>query len=352
MDLIKRYIYAVGRWIPGKQKTDILKELESSIYDMLEARFGEREEYSKEQVEEALRELGPPWKVASSYTRLGDRLIGPELLPLYFMLAFIISSAVALGLFISFAIGLFTPETTFVSFVLDFLKLIFSVIFAAASVIGILTIIFTIIERFSNDEWADSLPDFKKAGDFVGDKTWSPSNLPSVPVDKQRISLWEPVVAIFFIVAAFMLFNFFRDILGIYYLPSQGGDMVFVPIFSEEAIKGYLPLWNFSLLVSLIFNILLIIKMRWTFFLRFFDIFTSVIDIVILSIMIRGAELIDIRTLLSHAGENVSEALTPFAELIGYSIDFILIFALVASCIGLIAKVVKLFIPANYSKSG
>lgn len=347
MDLIKRYLYAVGRWIPGKQKNDILKELESSIYDALEARYGKQEEYGEEHIEDVLKEMGPPWKVASGYTKFGDKLIGPGLLPLYFLLAAIISAATAFGLLVSFAIGLFTPDTTLASFFLGFLQFIASVLFSTASIIGILTVIFALIERFAGDGIPESLRDEDFTGGAAAGKAWSPSKLPTVPADKQKISLWEPVMAILFTIAAIILFNFFPDIIGIYYVSGKGGEMVFAPLFSE-AFETYLPFWNISLAFSLLFHIYMIIKMRWNLTLRIADIASSLIDIAILSFMIKGPELVDMRGLLAKVDSGVSEALTPLAEAVNYSIDFILIFALVATCIGLIVKFAKLFNRANY----
>lgn len=347
MDLIKRYIYAVGRWIPGKQKKDILKELESAIYDALEARFGKRDDYGEDQIEEVLKEMGPPWKVASGYTKLGDKLIGPGLLPLYFMLAAIISAATAFGLLVGFVIGLFTPDTTLASFFLDFPGFIASVLFSTVFIIGMLTVIFALIERFTGDELPESLRGEDLADGVIAGKTWSPSKLPTVPEDKQKISIREPVVAILFTIAALILFNFFSDIIGIYYISGKDGETVFVPIFSD-AFKAYLPLWNISLAFSLLFNIYMIVKMRWNLTLRIGNIVGSLINMAILAFMVKGPELVDMKGLLAKADTSVFEALSPLAEAVNYSIDFILIFALVATCIGLIIKVVKLFNPANY----
>ena len=44
MDLIKKYIYAVGKRLAKKQRLDIERELESSIFDTLEDKFGKNDE--------------------------------------------------------------------------------------------------------------------------------------------------------------------------------------------------------------------------------------------------------------------------------------------------------------------
>ncbi|HPJ22807.1 MAG TPA: hypothetical protein PLH18_10690, partial [Clostridia bacterium] len=61
MELIERYVYAVVKWLPKKKRNDIGRELESSIYDALESRFGEKTEYTEEEISEILSEMGSPW---------------------------------------------------------------------------------------------------------------------------------------------------------------------------------------------------------------------------------------------------------------------------------------------------
>ena len=56
-DLIDRYVYQVGRWLPAAQRADIERELRGLIDDMLAART---DEPAKEDVNAVLRELGHP----------------------------------------------------------------------------------------------------------------------------------------------------------------------------------------------------------------------------------------------------------------------------------------------------
>ncbi|MCK5759262.1 MAG: hypothetical protein KAH14_09220, partial [Clostridiales bacterium] len=221
MELLERYLYAVGRWLPRKQKKDILAELESSIYDTLESRFGKADDYNEDNLSEILQELGEPWKVASAYSSFADRLIGPELLPIYFTLTAIVSGAVAIGLVISFIIGMFRPDLSFSEFILSLLKLIPNLIFSSVFVVGIITIIFAVIERTVPAHKLKVDTTFKKSGVTISlDKSntkhtktegWSPKDLPSVPKGKIKISKTEAIITIIFTVIAIVLFNFFRD---------------------------------------------------------------------------------------------------------------------------------------------
>jgi hypothetical protein len=351
MELIERYLYAVGRWLPKKQKKDIQAELESTIYDNLESRFGSKEEYTEDEITEIIREFGSPWKVAAGYTGLTERLIGPELLPIYFTLSVIISGAVVLGLLVSFIVGMFRPDMTFGTFILSFLELIPSLIVAVATVVGFTTIVFALIEKCVPGYKLKSVSTLKRKekGFVIDNDKWSPKDLPPVPMGKQKISRWEPILGIIFSVIAIVLFNFFREKLGIYYTPEWGSGWEFVPILSEDAVKVFLPFWNTVWGLSIVFCTYQLIKGRWTLPMRIADLLRSLVDAAVIIIMIRGPELFDFRLLLSYSKPDVVQALKPVAEFFNYSINAFLIFALVGTCIGIIAKLVNVFRPSTYS---
>lgn len=358
MEILERYLYAVGRWLPKKQKKDILAELESSIYDSLETRFNKSDNYSEDEVSEVLKELGAPWKVASAYSGLADKLIGPELLPIYFTLTAIVSGAVALGLLISFIIGMFKPDLMFLDFILSLLKLIPNLIFSLVTVVGMTTIIFAFIERVVPANKLKSEVNVKKSGvtvsfDQVDSKNtknegWSPKDLPPVPKGKKKISRAEAIIAMIFAVIAIVLFNFFRDKIGIYYTSSWGSGWEFTPFLSENAVKIFLPFWNTVWVFTIIFSFYQLIKGRWTLPMRILDLSKSILEAAVIIVMIKGPELIDMRLLLSRSNPETAAALTPVAELFNYSINIFLIIALVGTLIGAISKIVYIFKPSTH----
>jgi len=354
MEILERYLYAVGRWLPKKQKQDIQAELKSSIFDTLESYYGQKDEYTEEEVSAVIKELGSPWKVAAGYTGLNGKLIGEELLPIYYILTVIISGAVLLGLLISFIVGLFRPDIDFKTFILGFLQLIPSMIVAVATVIGFTTVIFALIEKFAPNHKIKYDVDIQTKKTYIKTATaddWSPKDLPAVPKGKQKIARWEPIVGIIFSVLAIVLFNFFRDKLGIYYTPEWGSGWEFVPVLSEDAVKVFLPFWNTVWAIAIVFCTYQLIKGRWTLPMRISDLLRSFVDAAVIIIMIRGPELFDIKLLLSHSSAEVAESLTPVAEFFNYSINAFLIFALVGTCIGIISKIVNIFRPSSYSDS-
>lgn len=83
MDLIDRYLAAVGWWLPREQKADILAELREDLQSEIDERSGiAGRALTEGEVEELLRERGRPMKVALRY--LPQRpLIGAAIAPMY-----------------------------------------------------------------------------------------------------------------------------------------------------------------------------------------------------------------------------------------------------------------------------
>ena len=72
MNLIEVYVYEVTRRLPDKSRDDIALELTSTIEDMLPENFTENE------VMDALSKLGDPAQLAASYRDTPNYLIGPK----------------------------------------------------------------------------------------------------------------------------------------------------------------------------------------------------------------------------------------------------------------------------------
>lgn len=85
MDLIDRYLDAVGFWLPKDRKADILKELAEDIRSEREEReAGLGRPLAKPEVEALLRSRGRPFQTAGRYLP-PQHLIGPTLFPMYLM---------------------------------------------------------------------------------------------------------------------------------------------------------------------------------------------------------------------------------------------------------------------------
>ncbi|MFC7535501.1 permease prefix domain 1-containing protein [Actinoplanes sp. GCM10030250] len=78
--LIDRYVYTVLRRVPEQQRTDIERELRTSIDDAIEARTDSGEAHDPA-VTATLLELGDPDRLADGYADRTQFLIGPQLYP-------------------------------------------------------------------------------------------------------------------------------------------------------------------------------------------------------------------------------------------------------------------------------
>jgi len=83
MELIERYLQAVGFWLPKAQKQDILAELSEDIRSQVEDKESElARKLTDAEVENILKRRGSPITVANRYLPQRN-LIGPVLYPIY-----------------------------------------------------------------------------------------------------------------------------------------------------------------------------------------------------------------------------------------------------------------------------
>src|SRR5260370_13171448 len=85
MELIDRYLQAVGFWLPKAQKQDIVAELSEDISSQMEEKEAELgRKLNESEVEAILKQLGSPIVVANRYLPQ-LHLIRPLLLPIYWL---------------------------------------------------------------------------------------------------------------------------------------------------------------------------------------------------------------------------------------------------------------------------
>jgi len=241
MEVIKKYIYAIQRRLPAKNKDDIAKEIDSLIFDELEGRFGKRDEYTNEEIEAVIKEMGHPREVAGRYRDDKQLLIGPELFPIYKMVLTIAGGATTLGLVVSFIVKVINEAASGGAsmwlFVSNFGQLVGSLFSALLGLVGSITIIFALIQHFGKFDAIDV--------DIYED--WRPKDLPDLPEDRDRVFRWEAIVSMVFIVFGAVLLNYYVAAGNLPFVINEGSGITVLPIFSIEALKQYLPLWNLSL---------------------------------------------------------------------------------------------------------
>ncbi len=160
MELIDRYVHAVGRQLPRNKRADIEAELRSALTDSLEARS--QGEPTQDQVVVVLKEFGQPEKVAASYWPEGQYLIGPRLFPLFRMVV-----GIALTVFVVVQLVLFGVTAVFSPGALPSIEFFSDLINSAFMAFGVIVIVFAVLQRF------DVRPDMEK-------EDWNPLDLPAV----------------------------------------------------------------------------------------------------------------------------------------------------------------------------
>lgn len=226
-DLIERYLYAVTKRMPAKQRDDVSQELRSLIDDMLTERCGDLTPTDKD-IRVVLTELGTPQELYAKYDEDADKcLIGQPYYSTYKFVMKIVLAAVTIGILISSIIlqimepqGVFEAIGTGISMVYNSLL----------SAFAIVTLLFAFFYRKG----------IKLTENFNFD------DLPPVPKKKQEISKWDSIFGII-ISAVFMVV--FLTVPQVFCCILQGDPVEMIPIFNLETIHAG---WYFIVLFGLL----------------------------------------------------------------------------------------------------
>ena len=294
MNLLDLYVSEVGSHLPAKTRADIETELRSLLQDMLEERAkSSGKPVDDELTLQVLQEYGSPEKVATSYR--GERyLVGPKLYPTYIKVLQIvlpiigILSLVGLGLSLVPMDAIIGPgvEGAIKAGVAGFVEVISEAISgffgSMISALGVITLIFALLERFAPDMKTES------------DKWEAKSLLTITPPDKIKPA--ELIVEIFFTGLAILVFNFFPQIVG--FTPSLNAliesgslDVTFVPLLSETFF-GYVPYLTVTWVLTIVLNSILFSRGRWESWSRWFSLGLNALGIGISVMMLLGPSLI------------------------------------------------------------
>ena len=174
MELIDRYLFAVGRYLPKERKADILAELRANILELAEEREAELgRPLTIEEEEAILRQHGHPMRVAARYLPQ-QYLIGPAVFPFYWHVMKFAFPWIALLYTIAHAAGfLFEPVTIqrIIEIILGFVPVLF---YSAAW----FTLVFALMEFATSRYMKDSKVLY----------AWSPRKLPKPEPEVERRS--------------------------------------------------------------------------------------------------------------------------------------------------------------------
>lgn len=212
LEMMERYIYEVTRRVPQDMREEIGMELKALIEDM-------KEEGST--MEEVLKKLGSPTEFAKRYKEGPEYLIGPEYYDNYMWVIKIALIGIGISAIVSGIVQGLTGAMDFGDFFSVFFReVLTNAINGTYSVIGIVTIIFAILEwqkvKVSikpEEKWSVS----ELSKNVANVKSWTPSLLPPIPDKRAVISRGDSVVSIIFITFFAALLAFAPQLFGAFH---------------------------------------------------------------------------------------------------------------------------------------
>lgn len=251
MELIERYIYAVTKSFPKKQRVEIEKELKANIEEMVEE--NNSDENYEVKVQKVLMALGDPEILADNYRGSKKFLIGPVYYDLYMMVLKIVIAAVVGGITIALFIkSFFTANNDIANIGMEYLGSIFS---GALQAFAWTTIVFFIIERNNG----------KLNEGQENKESWDLSELPPLPDKKTQIPISEPLAAIIFTTIFFSIF------LGILYTAPEviavyiekAGEMIRIPLFDSKVLQSYRAIFIGIFFLSILKEVISLYYRKW-----------------------------------------------------------------------------------------
>ncbi len=182
MDLLDRYLQAVRFWLPRKRQDDIARELAEDIRSEVEEKEAQLgRSVAEADLETILRRRGSPMAVALGYLPT-QFLIGPLLLPVYWLVLRVVLLWVLLPLLIVVSAQ---PVADAANPGLAALGAAGHYLQSAIFGFGMITLVFAILERVRPD--------------FPVRKPWNPRDLPAVrPPEHDRLSRTGAVFEVIF----------------------------------------------------------------------------------------------------------------------------------------------------------
>lgn len=308
MELINVYIQEVTRRLPETMREDLSLELRSTIFDMLP------DDYTKEDVESALEQLGNPAVLASRYKDRPMHLIGPRFYDQYWTILKMVFVIAAITTFIIFFIEkfsyLFGTETTFIvaaSTVLGegiwvFLSTFIHVFFWV-------TITFIILERTMRS--TDDVP-LTSSG-----KEWTPKDLEHISYipQKKKITTGEVLFGLFWTVLWVTLYFNATNIIGMYQQGTNGLEFT-TPLFNQETLLSYLAFVVIIVILEICRVVYMAIVREWTIVLAISNTLINLTTLVFLTIVASHPQLFhaefatDMAALIEKPVETVKNTMT------------------------------------------
>lgn len=228
-ELIERYLYAAGKYLPKKEREHIKKEIRQAIEEQCKQLQQKEADVSEQEIiRRVLVDFGSPAQVAVEYSgRENQYLIGPKRYLRYISVLRLVLGCVAAGILISgivtIAAGSPVPWYTVLW------ENIGDMISAMIMAYGIVTLVFSLMQRRGNSHiFSDPQLD----------------ELPEIPHNREKIPKLPAILSIAFIIVLTAMI-----LLVPQYLAYAVQGSVRIPIFRSAVIRSH---WTTVILIAAI----------------------------------------------------------------------------------------------------
>ena len=302
MNLIDRYVFAVTRRLPARQRKDIEKEVRAMIDDLIVQRqqtadnqtagnqaagnqvHSEKPDAGQQtdqtHIRAVLEELGDPAEMAKQYSGKERYLIGPVLYDSYLLVLKIVLAATGIGLLIANSIKLATE--TYEHVLTAFWELFGSLYQGLLAAFAMVTLIFMLVEYLNIEEIEKEIIEEKKS--------WHVDDLPDVPSDKLRIKRGDPIASVIFSLIFLVILNVFPTLFGFY---QQTDDGLSIIGFLGEGFARNLVYINIVIVLGIVLEAVKIAYGRWNWLLVASCILQNIFSVIVSLRVIRDDQFIN-----------------------------------------------------------
>jgi hypothetical protein len=276
---IDRYVNAVGRLMPAKQRADVEQEIRSLIGDELDAALPPDRSPDEETVFGVLRRFGKPEEIAARY-RPPAYLIGPALYPTYRTVLGVVLGVVAAVTLFGAALAVGTSSAGW-----DPLGILGNLFSGLMQVFAWVTIVFALIDYFQRREAS-----FKASVEAVtgAGAAWDVQSLPPVQ-DDDRAKVGELAGTIIGATIGIFVFNsLLHD--GVPYRTSADGEWQTLQLLTPEFWR-YVPWLTALWLLEIALSAYVLARGRWSNMTRWLEVVLNVLSIAVTFIILTGGPI-------------------------------------------------------------
>lgn len=277
-EMKERYIYAVSRKLPSKNREDIRKEIGTLIDDMAADTDPENTEDPKVMAK-VLEKLGDPKKLAEQYRGKSNYLIGPDYFDNYIFVLKIVLAAITGAMIIALVMKNITDTPANAYLIIT--DSIGSILSALMGAFAWVTVIFALINRYDESGFAsgDLKESFKEE--------WKLEDLPEIPAEKAIVSKGESIASLVFFAALFILINYAPHLLGIISVENDVANII--PFLNLDNTGAFAAIANVIIVLGFIRELASILEGKYTLRLSIFSLISGSISLGLTIVLVRGA---------------------------------------------------------------